>query len=219
MYLDSNLILPTPLSDDKIPKQINTTQHWSTVLQAPAKVNKKRFDKNPISHSKWVSQEPVCTGTTVFLSECKTLSYCLHARSLAFQHPKHIVLWGKQCRFCLFRLVFWVHSFDFWVMLMLQYSHLSPNVWGTSASTTLKMRKENYSSWMCVDMYMKQKNIPQMQNSSWSSFYIWQHWWYGTLTILLWVNFFPDQHWNICNVQMNEKKSPSNFSTAVLYWC
>lgn len=122
-----------------------------------------------------------------------------------FSTPNILFCEGKQCRFCLFRLVFWVHSFDFWVMLMLQYSHLSPNVWGTSAWTTLKMRKENYSSWMCVDMYMKQKNIAQMQNSSWSSFYTWQHGWYGTLTIVLWVNFFPDQHWNICNVQMNEK--------------
>lgn len=44
---------------------------------------KKSFDWNPSSHSKRRSQEPVHAGTRVFLWECRTLSYCLHAVSLA----------------------------------------------------------------------------------------------------------------------------------------
>lgn len=83
-----------------------------------------------------------------------------------------------------------MHSFDFWAVLMLQYTHLllSPNALGTSAWTTLKIREENYFSYFksrTVDMLMKKKNIADMQNSSCSSFYVRQDGRYGTLTVLL----------------------------------
>lgn len=40
-YLNSSFILPTPLQDNEIPKQIDNTQHCFTVLQAPAEKKKK----------------------------------------------------------------------------------------------------------------------------------------------------------------------------------